>query len=331
MIFCGRKLKFLLLIAIVCFVLLLLRVIVYRTDLGVELGSKIYLTCSHDVPVERTIDIVAAADDGYIQNTAAMMASALLNCDSTSQFRFHILDGGISQEKKDRLAKLKELRPFDLFFYDMTKFDWSIFPNNRDYITLATFYRLAIVEVLPSCLDKALYLDGDIIVEQDLKELWDVDIQNNVVAAVEDEESYTNSKRLGLSGNYFNAGVLLLDLGKLRKENLFKASVAYLKENYRKVIYQDQDILNGLFDGKCKFLPLKWNVNTCMFCKRQVKHYYTDAEVEIYRRKPGIIHFTGKNGKPWCLFNSHPFAYEYWNYLKYTDFYKITKRLLLPF
>lgn len=331
MIFKGRNLKFLLLIAITCFALLILRVVIYRTDLGVELGSKIYLTCSHNVPVERTIDIVTAADDGYIQNTAAMMASVLLNCDATSQFRFHILDGRISQEKKERLAELKKLRPFDLFFYDMTKFDWSVFPNNRDYITLATFYRLAIVEVLPNNLDKVLYLDGDMIVEQDLKELWDTDLQNNVVVAVEDEESYANSKRLGLSGNYFNAGVLLLDLGKLRKENLFKASIEYLKKNYYRIIYQDQDILNGLLDGKCKFVPLKWNVNTDMYYDRQLIHYYTEAEADIARKKPGILHFTGKKGKPWCLFNIHPFAYEYWDYLSYTKFYKISRRLFLPF
>lgn len=315
-------------VAVLFFLVLVFRVVLFRPDLNFVVGEKIYLKCRHDVPVERTIDIVMAADDGYIQNSAATMASVLLNCDATSRFRFHILDGGISQEKKDRLANLKKVRPFELFFYDMTRFDWSVFPNNRDYITLATFYRLALLEILPHDIDRALYLDGDMIVEQDLKELWDIDLQDNIVAAVEDEESYTNSKRLGLSGNYFNAGVLLLDLKKLRKRNLFKESIEYLKKNRYRVIYQDQDILNALFDGKCKFVSLKWNVNSGMYCSRDLKHYYSDDYADMIKMKPSIIHFSGKHAKPWLLFTIHPLADEYWKYLRYTDFYATTYRKL---
>lgn len=319
-------------VAILVFLILIFRLVVYRADVDVELGSRRYLTCSRNVSVEkRTIDIVMAADDGYVQNSAATLASVFLNCDASSRFRIHILDGGISQEKKDRLAKLKKIRPFELSFYDMNKFDWSVFPNNRDYITLATFYRLAIPEVLPTDIDKALYLDGDMIVEQDLKELWDTDLKDNLVAAVEDEESYTHSKRLNLPGNYFNAGVLLLNLRSLRKGNLLNDSVTYLEKNRRRIFYQDQDILNALLSDKCIFVSLKWNVNTGMYCGSSCKHYYSNADALQARKKPGIIHYTKKIGKPWYFFNTHPLTGEYWKYLNYTDFYKFSKRIFLPF
>ena len=99
-----------------------------------------------------------AADNRYIQHSAATIASILLNCDASSNFRFHILDGGISSDKKEKLLKLKQIRDFDIQFYDMTKYDWSMFPDNRAHITLATYYRLRIPEVLPKNIQKALYL-----------------------------------------------------------------------------------------------------------------------------------------------------------------------------
>ncbi len=281
-----------------------------------------YLTSPKNVPVERTIDIVMGADDGYIQHSAATMASILLNCDASSNFRFHILDGGISPDKKEKLLKLKQLRDFDIQFYDMTKYNWSIFPDNRAHTTLATYYRLYISEVLPKNIQKALYLDSDLIVEQDLKELWNTDISKYVLGAIEDIEGIDSRNRLDLPNKYFNAGVLLLNLNKLRKTNLLSTSVKYLENNKKLIIYQDQDILNGLFNTRYKDLPLKWNVNSHMYFLTEKKHTYTDNDAKKARTNPGIIHFTGGLIKPWNKNKLiHPLADEYWKYSKYTEFY----------
>lgn len=294
-------------------------------NLHIKLGHKIYLKSPKNIPIERTIDIVMGADDGYIQHSAAAIASILLNCDASSNFRFHILDGGISSDKKEKLLKLKKLRNFDIQFYDMTKYDWSIFPDNRGHTTLVTYYRLLIPQILPKNIEKALYLDGDIIVEQDLKELWDVDISNYVLGAVEDSEGLESRDRLSLSNKYFNAGVLLLNLTKLREINLLKDSVSYLKE--KRIIYQDQDILNGLFNNQYKDLPLKWNVNEDIYRNNKARHTYSDRDSQIAKQNPGIIHFTGGSYlKPWHQEILHPLSPEYWNYYKYTDFYSPDQR-----
>ncbi len=289
---------------------------------SIKLGQQIYLTSPKNVPVERTIDVVMGADDGYIQHSAATMASILLNCDASSNFRFHILDGGISSDKKEKLLKLKKLRDFDIQFYDMTKYDWSMFPDNRAFITLVTYYRLRIPEVLPKSIQKALYLDGDMIIEQDLKELWNTDISDYMLGAIEDVEGIDSRNRLGLSNKYFNAGVLLLNLEKIRKTDLLKDSVSYLEKNKNRIIYQDQDILNGLFNTQYKNLPLKWNVNSHMYFRTEKKHTYTDNDAKVVRTYPGIIHFTGGAIKPWNQNKlTHPLADEYWKYSKYTEFY----------
>ena len=322
-----RKLEISLTISLCVLLFLLFRILIYHAGFGVKLGQQIYLTAPKNVPVERTIDIIMSSDDGYIQNSAATIASILLNCDASSRFRFHILDGGITSGKKEKLLKLKKLRDFEIKFYDMTKYDWSMFPDNRMHTTLATYYRLRIPEIMPKHIQKALYLDGDMIIEQDLRELWDIDISNYVLGAIEDEEGIESGTRLGLTKKYFNAGVLLLNLNRLRKTNLLKDSVTYLEKNRKKIIYQDQDILNGLFNTQYRDLPLKWNVNSSMYSLADAKHTYTDDDMKIARRSPGIIHFSGDKFKPWYWgWIPHPLADEYWKYLKYTEFYACAGR-----
>lgn len=280
----------------------------------IKLGQQIYLNSKKNMSVDRTIDVVMGVDDGYVQHSAATIASILLNCDTSSNFRFHILDGGISSDKKEKLLKLKKLRDFDIRFYDMTKYDWSMFPNNRRYITLATYYRLRITDVLPKNLKKALYLDGDMIVEQDLKELWDTDISDYVLGAV--VECSTSKEN-----ECFNAGMLLLNLEKLRKTNLIQNSLKYLEENRKQILFQDQDILNGLFNLQYKKLPLKWNVFADIHEGLIYNHTYTDQEAKIAQKCPGIIHFSGGVSKPWSPWVYHPLYNEYWKYSKYTEFY----------
>ena len=314
-----RYLRFSLNIAIGLFIFLLFRIIIFHTDFEVKLGQQIYLNGSKNVNIERTIDVVMGSDDEYAQPSAATIASILLNCDTSSRFRFHILDGGISAEKKEKLKKLKELRNFEIKFYDMTKYAWSIFPNNREHVTLATYYRLRIPEVLPKDIQKVLYLDGDVIVEQDLKELWDTDISDYVLGAVKE------GIELGVRHD-FNAGVLLLNLDKLRKINLLKDSLSYLEKNRGKIVYQDQDILNGLFFNQYKDLSRKWNVTSNIYMPRNSSLVYANKEAEIARKNPGIIHFSGGGFKPWNQEMLHPLSYEYWNYYKYTDFYSPEQR-----
>ena len=283
------------------------------------LGEKIYLKCSHDVKIERNIDIVMSSDNNYAGQCAATMASILLNCDATSYLRFHISDGGISEENKSKIRELTKIRPFDINFYDMNKYDWSIFPLNREWISVATYYRLKIPEILPQDIEKVLYLDCDVIVEQDLKELWETDISNVILGAVEDCQSIENSQRLNLPGNYFNAGVLLINLKELRKIDLMKLSREYLTKNQSVIIYQDQDILNGLFCRSCKFLPLKWNANKDMFGPYRAETFYTKYDAREAAYHPAIIHYTSGR-KPWHICCFHPLQNEYAEYFSYTSF-----------
>ncbi len=288
---------------------------------NIELGTQIYLKKNEGVLSRQTIDIVFATDNKYVQHCSAAIASILLNSDNSSYFRFHILDGGIKSLNKAKLLELRYIRDFSIEFYDMRKYDFSQFPLNRQYISVATYYRLLLLDLLPFDIEKVIYLDCDVILEKDIKELWNYDISDYLAGVVEDEGSISQQRRLNLpcENNYFNAGVLLLNIKALRNFDFKKKCIRYFEENEGIITLQDQDILNGVMNGKCKFLPLCWNTNSRIYLGNELEHNYNLQDEVIAGNSPGIIHYTDKN-KPWHISCTHPLKNEYWKYLSYTSF-----------
>ena len=112
----------------------------------------------------------------------------------------------------------------------------------------------------PKSTTKALYLDSDILVLDDLAELWRTDLQGRPLAAAVDSHSAVNAQRIGLQldssdaspgGHYFNAGVLLVDLPKWRSEQISERALDYLTENPLSLM-ADQDALNIACRGMWK-------------------------------------------------------------------------------
>ena len=288
----------------------------------IKLGNQIYLEQKETLEsVQQTIEVVFATDNNYVRHCGAAIASILLNSDNTSQFKFYILDGGIKPENKIKLENLKKIRTFEIIYYDMTKYDFSMFPMNRKYISSATYYRLLLTDLLPKNTKQVIYLDCDIIVERDLKELWNIDISSYFAGVVEDEGSIEQQQRLHLpkKNNYFNAGVLFLNIDMLRAFDIKKKYIEYFNEKEDIITLQDQDILNGVFNGRCVFLPLCWNTNGRIYNGNSLRKNYKLNEAKIAGYNPSIIHYTDKI-KPWNYKCNHPLMSEYWKYLNYTDF-----------
>ncbi len=286
-----------------------------------QLGQQIYLKEKQPLPIERKIEVVFATDNCYCRHCCSAIASILLNADSSSTFHFHILDGGLDKAHQAKLLSLKRIRNFEMSFYDMKQYDFSQFKHNRKHISEATYYRLYLTELLPKEIDKVIYLDCDIIVEKDLKNLWDIDISKYYAGVVEDEGSVRQQRRLKLpsENKYFNAGVLLLNIKILRNFDFKKACLTYFYANESIITLQDQDILNGVFNGKCKFLPLCWNANGRIYQGNNLEKSYSREEEIEAGYNPSIIHFTDVN-KPWKYTCQHPLKEEYWKYLNYTNY-----------
>lgn len=291
---------------------------------NLNLGEMQYLSSSQNT-ANNEINIVFSIDGNYAKHCAATLCSILLNSKRGNKFNIFILDGGISQKIKNKFEKLKEIRDFNLNYISIDNEYFKDLPLNRSYISIATYYRLLLPEVLPSNIDKVIYLDSDIIVEKDIAELWNYDISDKYAAVVEDEGSIYQVQRMHLpaKNSYFNAGVCMFNIKKLREFDFQKMWKEYFEKNKEIITLQDQDILNGVFNGNCLFVPLQWNANGRLYTKHNLmEHNYSHEEAVYAAHNPGILHFTDIN-KPWNKLCTHPLKSEYLKYLSLTPWHSL--------
>lgn len=274
--------------------------------------------------MQENINIALGIDNNYVEQCSVTILSILKNTKTKKNICFHVLYSDISEKNKKILSQLNKFRPYEINFYKIDENSIKKFPLNRQWISIATFYRLLLPSILPDSINKCIYLDCDILCCGDIQKLWNYDIDEYCAGAIEDEDGQTNYNRLNTAGSkfYFNAGVLLLNLEQIRKFDFFEICMTYYQQNEKKIKLQDQDILNGVLAGKVLRIPLTWNIGTPFYhsITSQYKHLNQSEKKEIFQN-PGIIHFTGRN-KPWIEWVIHPFKSEYWKYLSYTPFKK---------
>lgn len=213
------------------------------------------------------IPIFFAVDDGYIPFLAVAMQSLIDNSSKENHYIIKILHTDISEESKNNIYKYKR-ENVDIEFVDLNYYVEKIADKlyTRDYYSNTTYFRLFIPELYPQY-DKALYLDSDIVILADIAELYNTDMGNNLVAAAPDDIIQKNKVFqdyaelvVGVAKyqNYFNAGVLLMNLDELRKFR-FQEKFMYLLENVKFSVAQDQDYLNRLCKGRVHLLSVAWD------------------------------------------------------------------------
>lgn len=262
----------------------------------------------------KTIPVFFACDENFIKFTAVTINSLIANASKKFSYDIHILCTKISEDKKQKVIKLAN-ENFKIYFDDVTDYLKSISYRLpiRDYYSKTTYYRLFISEMFPE-LDKALYLDSDMIVLGDVSELYNQDIGENYVGACNEQAMVQTDvygtyveKCIGLDRNkYFNAGMLLINCAQFRKQKILDQFIRLLHE-YSFVVTQDEDYLNFICKDKVFWIENSWNVETYGKIK------YSEATAKI-------IHYL-MVGKPWH-FKDVPFAEIFWNYVKQTPFYE---------
>ncbi|MEI0525902.1 glycosyltransferase family 8 protein [Brachyspira murdochii] len=210
------------------------------------------------------MDICLSADDNYAKYMGTTIASILSNSKEDEEIYFHLLDGGITEENKEKLLSLKNIKNCDMKFYtpDFEKYKkWYELGNYNGRFSPAMFYRLDIHRLIPN-VNKVLYLDCDTIVRSSLKELFDINIFNYyalVSKAIFESEDINLRKLFNFDYDdfYFNSGVLMINSNLWRKYNIEKEFENYFFNNTN--CYGDQDILNYCLKGKVFDFGYKWN------------------------------------------------------------------------
>jgi len=262
-----------------------------------------------------TLHIVFSADDNFSQHLGVTIASILANSIREERFHFHILDGGISKRNRSRLLSLRSIKNFQLSFLELNLDDFRNCPVSL-HVTAATYYRMKMGDKL-SGLNRAIYLDCDIVVNRSLTPLWNSNLKGKTVGVVEDpgREAKKASKRLECK-YYFNAGVLLIDLKRWRTLQIGERCFQFLRSFPEKIVFWDQDVLNAVLRDEIVLLHPKWNLQTHIFQDGSYG-YYSKDQIEEAISNPAIIHFS-TDVKPWGMHCRHPHKDQYFKYLHLT-------------
>jgi UDP-glucose/galactose:(glucosyl)LPS alpha-1,2-glucosyl/galactosyltransferase len=171
------------------------------------------------------------------------------------------------------------------------------------------YHRMLVPDLLPTHIDRVIYLDADLLFLDDIEHLWCADISGSVVGAVQDAVIPHVSSPLGLSrfralgfdrrDPYFNAGVLVVDLHAWRQHRVRDRAVDYAQRHRRSINMADQDVLNAVLHGRWTQLDDRWNiiggaVGRAHFRARGI----APSRITTALRDPAIIHFAGFL-KPW--------------------------------
>ena len=183
-----------------------------------------------------------------------------------SKLCFHILhDETVSEENKRRLKQVANQKGDFIEFHEIDSAEFECIKNRTHGFTIGTMFRCMLPDLLPD-LSKIVYLDADIFVNTDIKELWEFDINDYCLAAVVDEGvikfhipnilyKYPEIDR----NQYFNAGVLCMNLRKIKQRGNLKDLVVKFLVNNPEATYPDQDALNVLFHNNILYLDSSWN------------------------------------------------------------------------
>lgn len=259
------------------------------------------------------INICFCVDNNYTNPLGALLCS-LVASNGHRRIDIYIISYDLTSSSKARLKSIiGAIANFSLIFITSTNRDIQQLTTEKNfYVTPSTYIRFELADALPK-LDKVLYLDADIIIAGDIQELWDTNIANHYIAAVENP-FFDRHQSLGMDNSYgyFNAGVLLANLSLWRQDDIKKHAIAFMNTNSAACILFDQDTLNAVCKGLWIRLALRWNLQLIYLTRARELPHYKD-EIRQTLANPTIIHYT-TNSKPWHFFDPHPLKHLYKKY-----------------
>lgn len=286
------------------------------------------------------INVCFITDTNYMIPTGVAVMSLIKNCDENVICNIYIIAVDTDKNLSNKYNKLqtKNVR-INVINTDNI---YSNIKTTHQHVSKAAMLKFNLPNMFKD-LDKILYIDGDVLVLGNLIDLYNTDINKKYAAVVVDMQAMCcekqHHKKLGLK-KYFNSGMMLLNLKKMREDNITK-KLLFVKKHDKLQHFMDQDALNKCFNDNVVFVSMKYN---CMlqnldYPVKQIAKFYkiTSDEFNKIKDHPVILHLTNKK-KPW---NSDDVpGYELWNkYYKQYQFktncinflYKWFKRFLFRY
>jgi len=274
------------------------------------------------------VSVAFICDSHYVIPTAVAITSLICNKNPDTYYNIYIITADLSEMEIEKFYEFGGSKA-DIH---IIKASLKKFKGIRQFahVTFAACLKFDLPNLIPNQ-DKVLYLDSDVIVQKDLSDLFEININNYYAGVVKDIGLINNDLNII---NYFNSGIMLLNLKLMRGTNTSMA-LLNIRRSQDNLKYVDQDCFNILFDEKVKLLPIIYNCFYNYFLRHRDKYTldYTNkcfgtnySSLDNIKKDSYIIHLAGDD-KPWIYFDS-VFVREWNNYFKKSPFklYKLKRK-----
>lgn len=266
------------------------------------------------------IQILTTLNQNYLPRLQVLITSLHIN-QPGEQLDIWLMHSGIPEEALAPVSR--QCQAFGFGFYPI-EIDGSAFtdaPVSSQY-PREMYSRLLSGQFLPERLHRILYLDPDILVINSLRPLWETDMQGHLFAAAAhtgktELANNINQLRLGTDHNYYNSGVLLIDLDRARQEIRAEELFEYVREHAKELLLPDQDILNAVYGSRTMEIDDSiWNYDA-----RNYNNYLLRSagmcDMDWVMQNTAVLHFCGRS-KPWQKGYIHRFGLLYKHYEELT-------------
>lgn len=278
--------------------------------------------------------IALICDDKYVMPTIITIQSIKDACKSERNIHIYICTFGISEVNERKFCQLSDSSvTVSVKRVNIEKYhEYLSKINQKSHVTPTSLLKFELPVIFKD-IDVLLYLDSDIIIKENIMSIFEYDISNYYLAAAPELWKYINvfhTQESIKNDFYFNSGVLLLNLKKMREHDipnkLWKKKIELSQTG--KFSTMDQDTLNQVCSKNSFCLPIIWNFNTYfsdsnnnklnLINKILTTHYpsHTDLVSSVK-----ILHYVGKEDKPWVYYTAN--CIEYWDNAYKNAGYKI--------
>ncbi len=289
---------------------------------------------------QNNIPVILSSNNYYAPYLSVTIQSILENSTINNYYDILVLHTDISEENRRKISmQSKNYNNVSIRFINVSGF----IDNYNFYIhmhfTSETYYRLLIPDLLKEY-HKVIYLDCDLVVNEDIANLYKINIDGYLLAGTRDADvaglynrkdiprkNYME-KELGLKKpyDYFQAGVVLFNIQEFRKK--FKVQDLLEAAGSKNWEFVDQDLLNVYCQGKVKFIDMSWNVlinwmDSNWSRIRTIKYGPANVVEEYFKARinPKIVHYAGYV-KPWEN-TECDMADFFWKYARKSIFYEV--------
>lgn len=288
---------------------------------------------------KENISVVYITDEAYAMPTCISILSAIQNAGRDDLLDFYVLCNGVTDASKSKFESLStdkvNVNAINIKNEKYAEIAKSCLTFPYIHVSSTALFKFNLPEILAN-LDRVIYIDGDTLIQKSLRELYDWDLHGVYLAAVDDIINKIHggkySGRVKIHSHYFNSGVMLLNLEKMRKENITEKLIDYRinGKNY----FMDQDALNVVLGKKRNILPYIYNHMSTITDNLDIEEIQTEFQIESsvtleeFIDSAVIVHLTNSK-KPWS-YNMPWYSERFMKYYKESPYSDVRIELKSP-